>query len=73
MKPLGLVAMIVGFMKGAPTFEAFKGKDGWYVREKAKNGQTVSITERYVSKANATRAAKRRSAKLPGSAWRVVG
>ncbi len=40
--------------------EVFRGKDNqWFVRAVASNGQVVTVTEGYVSKANALRSARR--------------
>ena len=39
--------------------EVFKGRDGWFVRAVAANGKTLTISESYVTKSNALRAARR--------------
>ena len=44
-----------------PAFEIFRGlhEDHWYWHLKAANGEIVCVSERFPSKANAKRAAKR--------------
>lgn len=46
--------------------EIFQGKDGaWYLRTKARNRQTGTITEGYTRKSSAVRAARRWHPDLP--------
>lgn len=42
-----------------------KGKQGWYVRLMADNGQILTTSEGYVTKWNAKRAAKRMFPSMP--------
>ena len=37
--------------------EVFQGKDGWYVRAQAKNGEILFITESYTRREDAVRSA----------------
>lgn len=49
-------------------FEVYRGRDGWRVRERAANGQ-IPGQERYASKANALRAARRLASQKRAGAW----
>lgn len=39
--------------------QVFQGGGGWYVRAVARNGETMVVSEAYVSRSNALRAARR--------------
>lgn len=59
-------------MKRGPVFEVLLNARGrWYWREKARNGEIVSVSEEYSTKYAAKRAARRKAESTPGSSWIV--
>lgn len=61
----------------APTFEVFRGLNGWTWRERASNGQVSGGggqgTHHYSTKWSAKRAAYAHAARVDGSKVRVLG